>query len=155
MNLYLVQHGKAKAEEEDPRRPLSEQGRQELLKVANFIKAHPVVSAETIYHSEKLRAGQTAEMLAEVINPPGGIKVATGMSPMDDPAIWAGKIAEMHQDIMLTGHLPHLSRLASLLLTGDPAREPIHVRNGGIVCLLRDPDHVWTVEWIITPGILI
>lgn len=153
MNLYLVQHGKAKAKEEDSRRPLSEQGRRELLRIADFVKAHPAVTVETIYHSGKLRAEQTAEILAETIKPAGGVICSPGMAPLDDPGIWAERIAETYQDIMLAGHLPHLSRLASLLLTGDPAREPIHFRNSGIVCLNRDPDRLWTVEWVIIPDL--
>jgi len=154
MNLYLVQHGQAKSEDEDSRRPLSDQGRQELSRVTDFIRGKPEFSVETIYHSGKLRAEQTAAVLTEVVNPPGGVEISSGLAPMDDPAIWAEKVAGMHQDIMLVGHLPHLGRLASLLLTGDPSRQPVHFRNGGIVCLLRSPDQLWTVEWIIIPRIL-
>ena len=37
--------------------------------------------------------------------------------------------------IMLVGNLPHLSRLVSLLLTGNPEIEVVRFRNAGIVCL--------------------
>ena len=34
MKLYLVQHGQAVSKEEDPERPLSEQGREDVRRVA-------------------------------------------------------------------------------------------------------------------------
>ena len=41
----------------------------------------------------------------------------TRSAPNDDPMIWVGRLTEEHNDLMLVGHLPHLSpRLASLLL---------------------------------------
>ncbi len=53
---------------------------------------------------------------------------------------------------MLVGHLPHLSRLASLLLTADPAREIIAFRMGGMVCL-SEWEGQWRLHWILTPEI--
>ncbi len=154
MFLYLVQHARAQDEAGDIGRSLSEIGRNEMRRITDYLAAHDLVQVETIYHSGKLRAEQTAELLAEVIRPTGGIKKAKGLAPMDDPGIWAGKVSKISSDIMLVGHLPHISHLASLLLTGGPARQPIHVRNGGILCLNRDPDSHWAVEWMITPAIL-
>ena len=36
MKLYLVQHGEAKSKAEDPRRPLTERGKEEVARVAAF-----------------------------------------------------------------------------------------------------------------------
>ncbi len=36
MKLYLVQHGEAKKKEEDPLRPLSESGREDVQRVAKY-----------------------------------------------------------------------------------------------------------------------
>ena len=51
---------------------------------------------------------------------------------------------------LLVGHLPHLSRLASLLLVGDATREIVAFRMGGIVCLENDAGR-WRIKWILTP----
>jgi len=48
------------------------------------------------------------------------------------------------------GHLPHLSRLTSLLLVGDPTREIVSFRMGAIVCLTREEEG-WRLKWILTP----
>jgi phosphohistidine phosphatase len=154
MFLYLVQHGIAEDKSVNPERPLSDEGKSELLRMMKFLEIHPIVQADNVFHSGKLRARQTALLLADAIKPSGGVEEEEGLAPMDDPAIWAGRLRDMYQDIMLVGHLPHLPRLASLLLTGDTEVEPVYFRNGGIICLNRHPDNRWTVDWIITPELL-
>ena len=116
--LYLVQHGEAKREEEDPARPLTDKGKSEVEKIASFI-AKTGIHIERILHSGKLRALQTAEILASHLKPPRGIEQADALDPLADPKIWAERLKDTNEDIMLVGHLPHLSKLASLLLTGD------------------------------------
>ncbi|HDD66024.1 MAG TPA: phosphohistidine phosphatase SixA, partial [Nitrososphaeria archaeon] len=62
MKVYLVQHGEAKREEEDPARPLTEEGKREVEDVARFL-AELGVRVDRILHSGKLRAAQTANIL--------------------------------------------------------------------------------------------
>jgi len=73
-----------------------------------------------------------------------------GLSPMDDPAEAQAMLEAAQETLMLVGHLPHLSRLASALLVGDPGREVIQFRMGAIVCLSRI-EGSWVVKWILTP----
>jgi phosphohistidine phosphatase len=54
---------------------------------------------------------------------------------------------------MLVGHLPHLSRLAALLLAGDPERETVAFRNAGVVCLEGQGGR-FAVRWILTPELV-
>ncbi|MCZ2845213.1 MAG: histidine phosphatase family protein [Candidatus Bathyarchaeota archaeon] len=67
MKLYLVQHAEAKQEEEDPARPLSEKGWENLDKISDFLKGKDI-KVSKIFHSGKLRAKQTAEKLSEAID---------------------------------------------------------------------------------------
>ena len=53
MDLYLVQHGEARPESEDPARPLSERGRQEVACVARAA-ARLGLGIGVIQHSGKL-----------------------------------------------------------------------------------------------------
>lgn len=48
MHLYLIQHGDAKSEQEDPARPLSDKGRRDVEKVAGFLSANIGVGVENI-----------------------------------------------------------------------------------------------------------
>lgn len=152
MVLYLVQHGEAKPEAEDPARPLTDRGRQEVTRVARAaLRAGVAVAA--IAHSGKRRARETAELLATELRPARGVREEPGLAPMDDPAIAQRAVEQATDPVMLVGHLPHLGRLASLLLLGDPAREIVAFRMGGIVCLAREEGR-WRVRWVLTPELV-
>ena len=154
MNLYLVQHAEAKAEQEDPQRPLSDKGQADIKKVAAFVSQQKTIQVKTILHSGKTRAQQTAEALAQFLKPSEGIKRTEGLEPMADPSTWAALLADAKKDIMLVGHLPHLSKLAAQLLCQDPNRKIIDFQMGGIACLSRDESGAWSVRWMVVPGML-
>ena len=63
MHIYLVQHGASKSEAEDPERSLTDEGRQTVEKMADYLTSAGV-SVDRIKHSDKLRARQTAGILA-------------------------------------------------------------------------------------------
>jgi phosphohistidine phosphatase len=73
-----------------------------------------------------------------------------GLAPADDPGRAKSEVEAAREPLMLVGHLPHLSRLASLLLVGDPGREIIRFRNGAIVCLVQAEGR-WLLQWVLTP----
>ncbi len=153
MELYLVQHGKAKAKEEDPDRSLSEEGALEVQRVAAFAAQQALVDVSDILHSGKTRARQTAEILADHVQPGGGVREVSGLAPNDSPLLWAEKVPEQSGNIMLVGHLPHFSKLAALLLCGNADCNAVGFVNAGIVCLDRGETGVWTLGWMITPRI--
>ena len=148
MKVYLVQHAKPKSKEEDPDRPLSDEGKNDIIKIVKFL---PQLNIKKVLHSDKLRAQQTAEILAkslkaEVIN-------GDALEPLADPAIWAQRLDKESEDVMLVGHLPHLTKLASQLLTQNQEKSVISFKQGGIVCLEKT-DHGWEVAWMVTPELL-
>lgn len=153
MLLYLVQHAEAKSKEEDPKRGLTEKGLQDIKKVASYL-ARLNIRVDRIFHSGKKRALQTAEVLAEHLKPEEGISEKDGLAPMDEPQIWFERLSKLEEDLMLVGHLPHLSKLASLILTGDAEKTVINFKNAGILCLKRSEEAHWSVEWMITPDIV-
>ena len=154
MYLYLVQHAPALTEEQDPERSLSDEGRDAVTKVAAYASQKITFHLTEIQHSGKMRAEQTAGILATQILPTGGVSVADGLGPLDDPTVWAERLKEYHEGTMLVGHLPHLQRLAALLLCGDAAKLPVAFTNAGIVCLERNDDGVWSLAWAIVPDIV-
>jgi phosphohistidine phosphatase len=131
--LFLVQHGEATSEEEDPERPLTDRGARDVREVIRLATDAGVLSVERILHSGKRRAEQTAAAWGEAL----GVLVETagGLAPRDDPAIWASGVANATGDVMLVGHLPHLAKLAGLLVAGDADRPVVAFRPGGLVGL--------------------
>jgi phosphohistidine phosphatase len=156
MLLYLIQHGEAKKEEEDPRRPLSNKGAQDVEKVAAHLSRLGIV-VKDILHSGKLRAQQTAEIIARSLNPgsSGKFSETDGLAPLDNPRIWDDRLKYLTDDVMLVGHLPHLGRLSSLLLCGDEGKNVLYFKMGGVVCMERDGKGIWSVRWMVTPDILV
>ncbi len=154
MRLYLVQHAEAKGEEEDPQRSLTEGGRRDVSRVSRFIAENAEVRVGRILHSGKTRARQTAEVFAKRLRLAVEVQQQDGLAPLDDPKVIAGKLADLSEDVMIVGHLPHLSKLASFLLCGDEGKRAVEFRMGGVVSLARDDSGVWSVEWMLTPDIV-
>jgi len=153
MFLYLMQHAEAK-KEEDPARDLTEKGRIDIENIAHHLKRLNV-QVKQILHSGKTRAQSTAAVLARHLRPPAGASEASGLAPLDDPEDWAGRIANMDEDILLVGHLPHLARLAAMLMSGDKERSVINFQMGGVVRLQRTDAGQWAVDWMVVPEIIL
>lgn len=151
MNLYLVQHGQAKSKDQDPEKHLTDKGIADTRKVAKFAAGKFNLKVDKIFHSGKTRARQTAEILAESINPPGGVEKGDDLHALDDPKIWADKLGD--KDLMLVGHLPFMSKMASLLTCNDPGKKVVNFHNSGIVAIGKDKEG-WSVNWIVIPEIL-
>lgn len=152
MEIYLVQHGEAKPESEDPERPLTEKGKEAVEAVARHVGSLELEIAQVL-HSGRLRAKQTAEIFAQHLLPPQGVKEEKGLGPLDDPQEAVRLVQQADRPLMMVGHLPHLSRLVSLLVLGAPDKEVIRFTMGGIVCL-RQMDDKWSVEWALIPKLI-
>ena len=148
VRVYLVQHGQAKSADEDPERPLTDQGADDVARVAGDAVERFGVRAPRVLHSGKTRARQTAEVWVERLG--AAIESADALAPNDDPTVWAERLGKGTDDIMLVGHLPHLSRLAGRLLTGAADREVVEFRPGGLVGLERT-DTGWVVALSLPP----
>ncbi|MDA2920818.1 phosphohistidine phosphatase SixA [Desulfobacterota bacterium AH_259_B03_O07] len=160
MNFFLVRHGEAKSEIEDFDRPLSDTGKQDVEKVASYISKLRIRPDE-IHHSGKLRAEQTARIIAKALSLSDRVKAVQGLAPNDDVHIAAETLCVEERALMLIGHLPFLSRLLSLLIMGDPERSLVNFQAGSIVCLYRDdsiklptPGNGWIIEWYLSPGVI-
>ena len=80
MDLYLMQHGQATTETEDPERPLTDAGRAAVQRAAQRARAAGVRISGCL-HSGKLRAEQTALLVAEIGLEPS-IEARPGLAPM-------------------------------------------------------------------------
>ena len=153
MFIYLVQHAEATKEDVDPSRSLSEKGLQDIKKVASYV-SQLNIKVYKIFHSGKLRAKQTAEVLSENLKPTKGITEVGGLAPLDDADIWEERLKGMTDDIVLVGHLPHLDKLVSLLLCGSADKNIVSFKMAGIVCLKRNDIGEWSLQWMLTPEIV-
>ncbi len=151
MEIYLVRHGEAESELVDPTQPLREHGRVDVTRMARHAARIKVAVAE-IRHSTQRRAKQTAEILAAHLGPPRGLRESDDLEPTHDPGRARDAIEAAAEPLMLVGHLPHLARLASLLLAGDPNTDIVRFRPGAMARLER-AEHGWVLAWLLTPEI--
>jgi phosphohistidine phosphatase len=153
MYVYLVQHGASKSEAEDPRRGLTEEGKRVVTQMAGYLAAIEV-TLDRIEHSEKLRASQTAEILATQLKPQEGTRLVSGMAPNDDIGPMRARLQVEEKDVMLVGHLPYLSRLLSVLLGADKERTLVEFQMGGVIRLARSESGEWSLQWAVPPSLL-
>ncbi|MCS7298774.1 MAG: phosphohistidine phosphatase SixA [Spirochaetia bacterium] len=147
--IFLVQHGEAKSEDEDPERHLKDIGKEKTRKVADILYGMSL-RPRVIVHSGKARARETAEIMAEVLKPEKGIVEEKGLSPLDDPSSWARRL-ESEQGVMIVGHLPYLSKLTSLLLIGNQDVEIVKFTYSS--CLVIVKEEKFRISLFITPEV--
>lgn len=153
MKLYLVQHGEAVSKETDPDRPLSEQGRHDLQKLAEYL-SHLDTDIQRVWHSGKTRAAQSAGLLAQTILPHGQIEPVNGLAPNDDVITFATRLDARDPATVLVGHLPFMSRLMAYLLVGDPEVELVTFKPGSMACLENPEGDGWRLNWMLRPELL-
>jgi phosphohistidine phosphatase len=149
VDLYLVRHGDAVSAMENPRRPLSSQGRRRVEQTARSALERNVL-VQRIYHSGIPRAQETAEILAEFLMPGKSPMALAGLSPDDDPAVIQAELAGIAESILLVGHLPHLSRLAALMVSGDSEAPVTEFFPATMVCVSGSKAQ-WKITWRIAP----
>ncbi len=155
LEIYLIQHAQSKLEQEDPTGPLTDEGRRMMEKVAAF-SSKLRLDLDRIYHSGKLRAQQTAEILARHLQAAGRVQTQAGLGPLDDvqvARIWLAREAqEGRMAIAIVSHLPFLDKLASLLVAGNESAGVVAFQNAGIVKLIpKQQGGEYRVLWAFTP----
>jgi phosphohistidine phosphatase len=158
MNLFFLRHAKAESRgpkwRPDSRRPLTQQGENSMFDVARGLRALDV-SFDVILTSPYARALSTAEILAEVydsqtlfetssLTPEAGAQDIIGEINKNFSA--AGKV-------VLVGHEPCMSRLISILLSGEDGMT-VDLKKAGF-CKLTIPKLVFgkcaCLNWLLTP----
>lgn len=150
MRLYLAQHGHALDKQDDPARPLSAKGEADVKRIAGQLGEAGVRIARA-WHSGKLRAEQTAVLLAQQVLPKGKPEQIDGIAPNDPVEEFAADVDVWQEDTLVVGHLPFMARLVSLLMTGDAAHACVHYLPGSVVCLERAAPDRWVVAWMVRP----
>ncbi len=161
MLLHLVRHAHALAAEEDPFRPLSPRGREEVARLAAVLGASGAFVPAQVWHSPLARSRQPADGLVARLGLDPVMVEAAGLAPDDDPEPLARHL-ELHPldrgDLCVVGHEPHLSALAGLLIRGKPSPAPIVLRKAAALAL--EPTggshksnglRRWRVRWLLAP----
>ena len=146
-----MRHGEAAFKADDPNQGLTQQGKRAIENLAQKL-AHPFshqttgqeMNIEQVFHSEKTRARQTAEIMASVLAPDITPLYRENLKPNDNPQELLLDIETWTKDILITSHLPFLPSLLKLL-TND--QQSVSFEPGTIVCLSKQGAR-WQFEWV-------
>ena len=148
MEFYLVRHGEAASQAVNGDRPLTASGRRDVERIGRAAAERGIKPGQ-IFHSGLLRAHQTAQILSESLGPAAGVRELIGLRPDDDPAVAKSELESSAISLMLVGHLPHISRLTSLLVTGDADRNLVEFAPATVISLSCE-DYRWRILWKLT-----
>lgn len=158
MEIYIVRHGIAEDTTRsgggDSARELTSEGKQKMKEAAaGFAKLERKV--DRIFSSPLIRARQTAEILAGALKKT--VEEMTELSPAHTPKEVCAKLEELgkSKNVMLVGHEPNGSELASYLLVG-PSELDIQFKKGSICFIEADKpaQGAGTLVWHLSPQVL-
>jgi phosphohistidine phosphatase len=141
-----MRHGQAASIEADPEQGLSAEGRAGIEQLAHRLSGQDVTFKQ-VFHSEKTRARQTAEIMTNILSPNVVPTSRASLKPNDDPEKLLPDINTWQEDTLIASHLPFIPHLL-MLLTGD--NQPSNFVPGTIACLTKS-DSKWQLEWISRP----
>ncbi len=150
MLLYLIRHAHALDGGSDAARPLSKRGRAQVRALAGVVRRQENFQPAALWHSPLVRARQTAGLLARRAKLPVPLHRVSGLTPDDDPRVIARRLNRLRRDVAIVGHEPHLSALASLLVTGE-AEPPVFVLKKCAALALERYGTRWVVRWLVSP----
>jgi len=157
MNLFILRHGKAEKSSDDTHdaaRALTRDGKEEVKKVAQWMKKNKF-RFDTIATSPLKRARGTAKIVAAVLDQKDRLVVWDELAPggdLDTVCYHASGYGD-HASVLVIGHEPGLSMLISKI-TGDTRNGSISLAKAG---LAKIQHYSYTkhpsgdLQWLLTP----
>ncbi|GIW32917.1 MAG: phosphohistidine phosphatase [Meiothermus sp.] len=136
VQLYLIRHAialDAAPGQPDEARPLSQDGIQKFIGVARGLKRLGV-RLDRLYHSPRLRAVQTAELLVPLLD--GETEVTPYLAAEPGPELLQ---TLQGNSVALVGHEPWISDLCAWLLYGRRGGAAFPFKKGGVAHLEGTP----------------
>ena len=153
MKLYVVQHGDAVQKDINPDRPLSETGQRQIRRLAKLLQACGIEPLR-VFHSGKLRAKQTTELIGAALVPGKAAEALAGLGPNDSLDTLVSGLADWTEDTLVVSHMPFVGRLVARLVGSAEGSEILAFQPGSIACLERGDDGDWVINWFLRPDII-
>ena len=121
-----MRHGNAVHSGSDGTRPLSGKGRREAEAVGNFLSSIKEIP-DVILHSKLLRSQETAQRVEDALGKTKLLRLHHGLKPDDSISYFHSELMtetfnnqDSNYTVMVVGHEPFISSLASLLVLRSP-----------------------------------
>jgi phosphohistidine phosphatase len=161
MQLYIVRHGIAIDREDpkcppDPERHLTEEGVEKTRQVAKGVAALQT-GADLLLSSPYVRANQTAELFAEVLDyPRQKIRRTDLLLPGAEPSLLFRELAKEKQasSVFLFGHAPQLDDFIATALGSKRHVTALKKAGVAVIELKRVSPPMGRLVWLATPKLL-
>lgn len=159
MELFILRHGIAEATADPPsggdgERALSAEGIEKMRRAAKGMKTLGL-SFDLILSSPLRRAKETAEIVASAFAAEKKLRLTPALSPegrAEEMIAELRKVRRRQKKILLVGHEPGLSRLISVLISGDKGAL-IDFKKGALcklACASLNYGRCASLEWLMT-----
>lgn len=161
MNIFILRHGIAAERgtpgfDNDADRPLLPKGGRRLRAAAAAMEKMEL-SFDLILSSPFVRARQTAEIIAKELKLKKRLQFTDALAPDGSFKNLVRQLNELRpapENVLLVGHEPYLSRLISLLISGDE-HAVVEMKKGGL-CKLEASSlragRCAKLAWLLTPA---
>jgi phosphohistidine phosphatase len=153
MHIYLIRHAHATDGDNDAARPLSKKGLAQIRAVGGWLRQAKAIDAKEVWHSPLVRSHETAVRLTKRLRLDAKLCGVSALRPDDEPNVIARRLDNLREPIMLVGHEPHLSALATLLVIGKATAPRFHFKKCSVLRLDRAGEH-WSVRWHLSPEVV-
>jgi phosphohistidine phosphatase len=160
IDLFILRHGEAgnrmMVVEEDSERPLTPEGRIEMLQIAKSLKAVGLQS-DRIVTSPLRRAQETAAIVAKILKIPI-FEEWDELRPDGNKTTLYHKLARLERNsrVMLVGHEPYLSSMIGEIVGATSTR--IVLKKGGLGKVRINsfsPRISGELRWLLTPKVIV
>ncbi len=136
---------------DDDARRLTEFGQIEASSIAGWIKQLHM-NNPMIWHSEKVRTKETAQIILDTLGWDSTLTEVPGIRPSSPVAPVATRIEAEDQDLVIVGHMPFMSHMASEMVTGGCTETYWNFETCAALCLERSGIGQWIVCGFCTPS---
>ena len=162
MRVFLVRHGHAVDGEDDAQRPLSARGAATVRRIGNLLRSSgAAAAAHAIWHSPRSARVRRPNCSLESWAWSRPLVETSGLQPDDDPVDMADRLERLGEPVLIVGHEPHLSSLATLLVRGKLKPIAFSLKKGAVVALetsggrhKKSGRARWQVCWHLSPELL-
>ncbi|MFC1566639.1 phosphohistidine phosphatase SixA [bacterium] len=152
MKLLIVRHADSISSPTIDEKILSEKGIQETVKIAKHLQKIAYKS-DNIWHSTKLRAKQTASIIAEHIDSTDKLVQKPNLAPLDDPRDIITEIENIDENVIVVSHLPFIQKMLSYLFINTDLLSIFDFKSSSVICLEKHESE-WVIEWALSAEIV-
>lgn len=153
MKLYLIQHGEACDKAVDPERPLTDNGKADVNRLAVYLRKNNI-QVDRVIHSGKLRAQQTVERLLNSVGNHATVEVSDKIGPNSVVEEFSELSFTWEEDTLIVSHMPFLAKLVSQLCIRNTDTLFANCTPGSALCLQRNDLNQWQINWMVRPDSL-